>query len=138
MGISSIGGGGTTLWSFQQLNRKVNSEGVQTASEISRKAGDYSRVSNFGTETKLGTSKFQQGNRETDSIGESKTSEFMQKAKSYFEVSNFGTETNLGKSRFQQTNANVSSKFDSVASAYKQAASLGSTNLKGALVDIGA
>ena len=137
MGISGIGGG-TTVWSFQQLNRKVDSEGVQTASAISKKAGDYSRVSNFGTETKLGTSKFQQGNEKVNDLGESKTSQAMRKAKSYYEVSNFGNETNLGKSRFQQTNANVSAKFNSVASAYKQSASLGSTNLKGALVDIGA
>ena len=62
----------------------------------------------------------------------------MQKAKSYYAVSNFGNETNLGQSRFQQTNAQVSAKFQSVASAYRQSASLGSTNTKGALVDIGA
>ena len=69
MGISGIGGGGTQLWSFQQLNRKVDSEGVQTASEISKKAGDYSRVSNFGTETKLRSSVFQQSNQRTIDIG---------------------------------------------------------------------
>ena len=95
MGISAIGGS-TSIMSFQQVNRKVDSEGMQKAAAISQRAGDVTRVSNFGNET------------------------------------------NLGKSRFQQTNAQVSAKFDSVASAYRQSASLGSTNTKGALVDIGA
>ena len=95
MGISAIGGS-TSIMSFQQVNRKVDSEGMQKASAISQRAGDVTRVSNFGNET------------------------------------------NLGQSRFQQTNAQVSAKFDSVASAYRQSASLGSTNTKGALVDIGA
>lgn len=137
MGISAIAGS-TSVMSFQQVNRKVDSEGMQKASAISQRAGDVTRVSNFGNETKLGTSPFQRMNKQATSIGESKTSEFMQKAKSYYQVSNFGNETNLGKSRFQQTNAQVSAKFDSVASAYRQSASLGSTNTKGALVDIGA
>lgn len=142
MGISGVGGSSsysayTTLKSFQQLNREVDTTGVQKASTISKRAGDYSRVSNFGTETKLGTSKFQRGNDETTSIGSQKTSEFMDKAKSYFMDSNFGNSTKTGSSKFQQTNAQVSAKFAAVASAYKQAASLGSVS-RGATVDIGA
>lgn len=142
MGISGVGGSGayasyTTLKSFQQLNRDVDTTGVQKASAISRRAGDYSRVSNFGTETKIGTSKFQRGNEETASIGSQKTSELMDKAKSYYAASNFGDSTKLGSSRFQQTNAQVSAKFAAVASAYKQSASLGVAT-RGALVDLGA
>ena len=139
MGISGIGAGASysTLKTFQQLNRDVHTQGVEQASRISKEAGDYSRVSNFGNETKLGTSKFQRGNETIATIGENKTSELMDKAKSYYAVSNFGTETKLGSSKFQQANAQVSAKFAAVASAYKQAASLGSVS-RGATVDIGA
>ena len=139
MGISGIGAGASysTLKTFQQLNRDVHTQGVEQASRISKEAGDYSRVSNFGNETKLGTSKFQRGNETIATIGENKTSELMDKAKSYYAVSNFGTETKLGSSKFQQANAQVSAKFAAVASAYKQAASLGNVS-RGATVDIGA
>ncbi|MCI7057294.1 MAG: hypothetical protein MR959_10545 [Selenomonas bovis] len=139
MGISGIGAGASysTLKTFQQLNRDVHTQGVEQASRISKEAGDYSRVSNFGNETKIGTSKFQRGNETIATIGENKTSELMDKAKSYYAVSNFGTETKLGSSKFQQANAQVSAKFAAVASAYKQAASLGSVS-RGATVDIGA
>ena len=69
MGISGIAGSSmyasvSTLKSFQQLNRDVDSQGVAQASRISKAAGDYSRVSNFGSETKIGTSKFQQANEQ--------------------------------------------------------------------------
>jgi len=139
MGISGIGAGASysTLKTFQQLNRDVHTQGVEQASRISKEAGDYSRVSNFGNETKIGTSKFQRGNETIATIGENKTSELMDKAKSYYAVSNFGNETKLGSSKFQQANAQVSAKFAAVASAYKQAASLGSVS-RGATVDIGA
>ena len=82
MGISAIGGS-TSIMSFQQVNRKVDSEGMQKASQISQRAGDVTRVSNFGTETKLGTSPFQRMNEQATSIGESKTSMLMEKSKSY-------------------------------------------------------
>jgi hypothetical protein len=59
-------------------------------------------VSNFGNETKIGTSKLQQGNKQTAAIGDQKTAKIMDKAHSYYEVSNFGNETKIGKSRFQQ------------------------------------
>ena len=50
MGISGIGAGASysTLKTFQQLNRDVHTQGVEQASRISKEAGDYSRVSNFG------------------------------------------------------------------------------------------
>ena len=48
MGISAIGGS-TSIMSFQQINRKVDSEGVQKASEISKQAGDVTRVRNWGS-----------------------------------------------------------------------------------------
>lgn len=139
MGISGIGAGASysTLKTFQQLNRDVHTQGVEQASRISKEAGDYSRVSNFGNETKLGTSKFQQTVKAASEQGQRNVSESMEKAASYTKVSNFGTETKLGSSKFQQANAQVSAKFAAVASAYKQAASLGSVS-RGATVDIGA
>ena len=139
MGISGIGAGASysTLKTFQQLNRDVHTQGVEQASKISKEAGDYSRVSNFGNETKLGTSKFQQTVKAASEQGQRNVSESMEKAASYTKVSNFGTETKLGSSKFQQANAQVSAKFAAVASAYKQAASLGSVS-RGATVDIGA
>lgn len=139
MGISGIGAGASysTLKTFQQLNRDVHTQGVEQASRISKEAGDYSRVSNFGNETKLGSSKFQQTVKAASEQGQRNVSESMEKAASYTKVSNFGTETKLGSSKFQQANAQVSAKFAAVASAYKQAASLGSVS-RGATVDIGA
>ena len=139
MGISGIGAGASysTLKTFQQLNRDVHTQGVEQASRISKEAGDYSRVSNFGNETKIGTSKFQQAVKAASEQGQRNVSESMEKAASYTKVSNFGTETKLGSSKFQQANAQVSAKFAAVASAYKQAASLGSVS-RGATVDIGA
>ena len=139
MGISGIGAGASysTLKTFQQLNRDVHTQGVEQASRISKEAGDYSRVSNFGNETKLGSSKFQQAVKAASEQGQRNVSESMEKAASYTKVSNFGTETKLGSSKFQQANAQVSAKFAAVASAYKQAASLGSVS-RGATVDIGA
>ena len=139
MGISGIGAGASysTLKTFQQLNRDVHTQGVEQASRISKEAGDYSRVSNFGNETKLGSSKFQQTVKAASEQGQRNVSETMEKAASYTKVSNFGTETKLGSSKFQQANAQVSAKFAAVASAYKPAASLGSVS-RGATVDIGA
>ena len=142
MGISGIAGSSmyssvSTLKSFQQLNRDVDSQKVAQASRISKAAGDYSRVSNFGNETKFGTSKFQQTAKATSEQGDRNVSASMEKAASYTKVSNFGDETKLGSSKFQQANEQVSAKFAAVASAYKQAASLGSVS-RGATVDIGA
>jgi len=129
MGISGIGAGSSysTLKTFQQLNRDVHTQGVEQASRISKEAGDYSRVSNFGNETKIGTSKFQRGNETIATIGENKTSELMDKAKSYYAVSNFGNETKLGTSKFQQSikaaaeqgERNVSESMEKAASYTK-------------------
>lgn len=105
MGISAVSI--TTLTNFPQMNREITVKGQQAASARSEQAAAYTKVSNFGNETKLGTSKFQQANKQADQIGMEKTSQLMDKAKSYFRVSNFGNETNLGKSKFQQINAQI-------------------------------
>ena len=54
MGISGVGA--TTLSSFPQINREVHSVGMQATKERSDQAASYSKVSQFGTETKLGSS----------------------------------------------------------------------------------
>ncbi|MBQ1809010.1 MAG: hypothetical protein IIZ87_05740, partial [Selenomonas sp.] len=76
--------------------------GMQATKERSEQAASYTKVSNFGTETKIGSSLFQRDNVKTNNEGSQITSQIMDKAKSYYEVSNFGTETKLGSSKFQQ------------------------------------
>ena len=74
MGISGVGA--TTLSSFPQINREVHSVGMQATKERSDQAASYSKVSQFGTETKLGSSEFQRGNDTVISIGERETIKF--------------------------------------------------------------
>jgi hypothetical protein len=65
-------------------------------------------VSNFGTETKLGSSKFQQQSKEIAQQGQQNMARSMKAALDVTRVSQFGTETSLGHSRFQQANAQIS------------------------------
>ena len=101
MGISGIGSSGTMM-SFVQLNQNVNRTGQQASKQVTDQTAAMTDVSNFGTETKIGTSKFQQGNKQIIQEGTSKTADISSKAKSYYEVSNFGNETQIGTSKFQQ------------------------------------
>ena len=101
MGISGIGSSGTMM-SFVQLNQNVSYTGQQASKQVTEQTAAMTDVSNFGTETKIGTSPFQQGNDRIIRDGTSKTDEIAQKAKSYYEVSNFGNETKTGTSKFQQ------------------------------------
>ena len=98
-----------------------------------KRAKSYSEVSNFGNETKLGSSKFQQNLKKLDSIGAQNVSSAMEKASSFTKVSNFGNETKLGSSKFQQANATI---MHHATQAYK--ASAGSASSKGSSLDIGA
>ena len=81
---------------------------MQNTSQIMDKAKSYYEVSNFGTETKLGSSKFQQQVKEIAEQGQSNMAKGMKAALDVTRVSQFGTETNLGHSRFQQANAQIS------------------------------
>ena len=73
----------------------------------------YTRVSNFGTETKLGSSKFQQQAKDISAQGAQSTASGMKKALDVTRVSNFGTESSLGKSNFQQANAEIINHYKS-------------------------
>ena len=72
------------------------------------KAKSYYEVSNFGTETKLGSSKFQQQVKAISEQGQAIAAQGMKAALDVTRVSQFGNETNLGHSRFQQANAQIS------------------------------
>ena len=92
MAISGISGGANYGMSrFQQINRQIDKLGQEKTAMYSDRAASYSRVSNFGTETKLGTSKFSKGLELTNSLGEQKTSQAMKNAKDIRDVSRIGT-----------------------------------------------
>ena len=55
------------------------------------RAKSYYEVSNFGNETKLGSSKFQQSNEQTSVQGQQNTSTTMSKVRQAYSHSNFGT-----------------------------------------------
>ena len=101
MGISAVSS--TTLSTFGQLNKEVQA--------IMDKAMSYMRVSNFGTETKLGSSKFQQQIKAISEQGAENMAKGMKAALDVTRVSNFGTETSLGHSKFQQANEQIISNY---------------------------
>lgn len=102
MGVSGISAIGHQA--IVPLNRDVNAQGRQVAAQITQKAASYSKVSNFGTETKLGKGPFPQNNKTIVSIGEHTTAKLMDQAKQVYSTSNFGDETKIGTSKFQQSN----------------------------------
>jgi len=123
MGISAVSI--TTLTSFPQMNREVTAKGQQAAKAHSEAAASYTKVSNFGNETKLGSSVFQHANRTIVDIGEQKTSMLMDRSKSYYEVSNFGNETKLGSSKFQkQIKADAEQGAQNLSKGMKAAADI--------------
>ena len=75
------------------------------------KAMSYMRVSNFGTETKLGSSKFQQQIKAISEQGAENMAKGMKAVLDVTRVSNFGTETSLGHSKFQQANEQIISNY---------------------------
>ena len=95
------------------------------------RARSYTEVSNFGNETKLGSSKFQQNLKKLDSMGMQNVSSAMSKARSFTKVSNFGNETKLGSSSFQKVNATIMNHAKQAYQASKSAP-------KAATLDIGA
>ena len=94
---------------FHSMNLIASRQGNENTARKMSQSKAYSGVSNFGTETKLGSSEFQRGNERITTDGERNTAEKMQRARSYSGVSNFGTETRLGSSHFQQNNARITS-----------------------------
>ena len=89
------------------VNDEVRAAGERQTGAIAAEGSAYSRVSNFGNETKGGSSRFQQDNDKTVGLGGNWTSDIAQTGHSYYQVSNFGNETKGGSSRFSQGNADV-------------------------------
>ena len=98
MAISSISSGGG--WPMNEMQNRISRMGQQQTAQIARQDDHIVQVSNFGNETKLGTSHFQRNNAHIESTGGHDTATIMERAKSYYAVSNFGNETKLGSSEF--------------------------------------
>ena len=90
------------------MNKEAIRDGMQVTSQITEKAQSYYEVSNFGNETKLGSSEFQQQAKEVVKQGEANVARSMKAALDVSRVSQFGNQTSLGHSRFQQSNAQIS------------------------------
>ena len=121
MAIQGVGGpaldGGLSM-SFRQINVQADLTGKQVTSE--KMYDSLVHISNFGTETNLGTSHFQEENQELIDTSVEKIAEIMEKDDEYMEVSNTGTESPFSSSSFQEMNtpAAVSSAQQHAASAY--------------------
>ena len=89
--------------SFREMNVRADLDGKRVTSE--KMAESVPHVSNFGVETKLGTSEFQQNNQEVIDTAVEKVAEIMQRDDEYTEVSNFGDESHFSTSSFQELNA---------------------------------
>ena len=85
---------------------------------IMAKAKSYYEVSNFGNETKLGTSAFQQENKQIYDDGGKSVASGMKKINEVTQSSQFGNRTQFGQSGFQKLNAQITAKTAHAASAY--------------------
>ena len=136
-GISPI----PTYMTFRSVNESAARQGQQATGNTMNGITRALSVSNFGTETKLGSSDFQQANARIDSQGQQATGNTMSGINRALSVSNFGTETKLGSSDFQQANARIDSqgqqatksRMEEVAAIYRQAMSYGNPILGGSL-----
>ena len=134
-GISSI----PTYMTFRSVNETSARQGQQATGAAMREARQPMTVSNFGTQTKLGSSLFQQNNERVDNQGQQATGAAMREARQPMTVSNFGSETKLGSSSFQQNNQRIDSqgqqathaRMEEVAALYRKTASYGNPVLGG-------
>ena len=116
MGISGIGSGSSTLMSFVQLNQNVSRTGQQASKQVTEQTAAITDVSNFGNETRIGTSKFQQQLKQIAQQGAENIASGMQK------VNNVTTNSDYGNSRFQQANSKIMTARQQASAAYTQAA----------------
>lgn len=130
MGISGIGSGGTMM-SFVQLNQNVSYTGQQASKQVTEQTAAMTDVSNFGTETKIGTSPFQQQLKEIAQQGAENIASGMQKVDTVTNNSNYGT------SRFQQANEKIMAERQQATAAYTQAANYKQASA-GTMVDFAA
>ena len=113
MAIQGIGGGSNAM-SFRQINVQADLVGKQVTSE--KMAEGIPHVSNFGTETNLGTSHFQEENQELIDVSVDKIAEIMEKD-DQFEAPVNGSGTAFTSSGFQEMNT-PSSVQQAAANAY--------------------
>ena len=66
------------------IANQVDREGYQAAHAISKRTASVTKVSNFGGETKIGSSKFQQANRQAIADGQAAIAENMHDIKETF------------------------------------------------------
>ena len=105
MAVGGVSGGS----GFLQVNQMVSRIGEEKAAMYMERSKSHYEVSNFGNETKLGTSRFQRENDKVLNTGEQKTSMLTERGKAITDVSNFGNETKFGRSEFQRENKQVHS-----------------------------
>ena len=116
MAIQGVGGSVPAV-SFRQINVQANLVGKQVTSE--KMAEGMPSVSNFGTETNLGTSHFQEENQEL--LDESvETIAAIMEQDDQFEAPVNGSGTAFSSSGFQELNTTpaVSAAQQQAASAY--------------------
>ena len=66
------------------IANQVDREGYKAAHAISKRTASVTKVSNFGGETKIGSSKFQQANRQAIADGQAAIAENMHDIKETF------------------------------------------------------
>ena len=107
MSISGISGSSPSMGyvsrpqhvSINTTNNQVQSVGKQNTREIAKVGNDRSRVSNFGTETRIGSSRVYKGNVQAIHLSEQSMSRATDQLYSNVGGSKFGTETKIGTGR---------------------------------------
>lgn len=66
---------------LNSIANQVDREGYQAAHAISKRTASVTKVSNFGDETKIGSSKFQQANKKAVADGQAATAKNMREVK---------------------------------------------------------
>lgn len=117
MAIQGVGGGYAP--SFRQINVQADLIGKQVTSQ--KMAEGMPSVSNFGTETNLGTSHFQKENQELLDVSVETIAGIMEQDDQYEAPVN-GSGTAFSSSGFQEMNtpSSVSSQQQAAANAYGQ------------------
>ena len=118
MAVGGVSGGS----GFLQVNQMVSRIGEEKAAMYMERSKSHYEVSNFGNETKLGTSRFQRENDKVLNTGEQKTSMLTARRKAITDVSNFGNEVKIGKGKFQSLQNQVTHEGEASVSAAMQSA----------------
>ena len=118
MAIGGVSGGS----GFLQVNNMVSRIGEEKAAMYMQRSKSHYQVSNFGNETKLGTSSFQRENEKVLNTGEKKTSMLVDRIQAVTDVSNFGNEVKSGKGKFNSLQNSVAKSGDSIVAAAMKSA----------------